>query len=130
MLNSNSSLPPQPWSIRFPQLDMTIRFSDYGPPLPNIDVAYCLLDAANNVIRHWGQLEPIGATALITSSGNVKLQLVLIDDMDWFQYGSAIIGITYFVKTYEAVRIDLGILIGGTHLIAAGVLSLGDSNHT
>ena len=130
MLKSNSSLPPQPWNYRFPELDMTIRFSDFGPRLSSIDVAYCLLDAANNAIAHWGQSGPIGPTSLINRSGNVKLELVFTGDMNWHEYGTAIKGITQFVKNYEAICIDLSILIGGTHLIAGGVLSLTASNHT
>ena len=130
MLKFNSLLPPQPWNYRFPELNMTIRFSDYGPPLSNVDVAHCLLDAANNVIAHWGQFGPIGPTALITTSGNMELHLVSIDEINWYQCGTAIRGITRFVKTYEAVRMDFSILVGGTHLIAGGVLSLALSNHT
>lgn len=130
MLKFNSSLPPQPWNYRFPALDMTVRFDNFGPPLSNIDVAYCLLDAANKVIAHWHQFGPMSPTALVTTSGNVKLHLVSADDIKWNECGTTIGAITSFVKTYEAIHMDFSILISGTHLIAVGNLSSASSNHT
>lgn len=109
---------------------MTIRFSGYGRSLSKIDVAYCLLDAANFVTTHWADYHPIGPYALVTHSGNVKLQLVSTDDINWYQWGTAIRGITDFVKTYEAVQMDFSVLIPQRSVIAGGALTVAASNHT
>ena len=130
MLNSNSSLPPQPWDYRIPQTTMTVRFSDYGPRLLDIDVAFCLLDAANLVMTHWGDFDPIGPTILVTSSGATKLQLVSTNDINWYQWGIAIGGIEHFLEMYEPVCMDFSIRLPRKGVIAGGTLSLGVSNHT
>ena len=98
MLKSNSSLPPQPWNYRVPHSDISIRFRDLGPSLTEIDTAWCLLDAATVAIMHWGQQGPIGPTVLVTMSGDVDLQLVSSNQITWYQWGTAIRGITDFVK--------------------------------
>ena len=110
---------------------MIIRFDDYGPPLSTIDVGSCLLDAANNVIAHWGDFGPIGPTVLVTISGTAKLHLVATDDIYWNQWGTAIRGITHFLKTYEPVCLDFSIRIPQKGVVAGGSLSLvAASNHT
>ena len=124
MLKSCSSLPPNPWNYVPPHSDITIRFSDYGPRISHIDAAYCLLDAANIVIMHWGDQGPIGATALITMSGNVDLHLITTNEVTWYQWGTAIRGITDFVAMYDAVHMDFSILDAQEHVIAGGILSL------
>lgn len=124
MLKSNSSLPPQPWNYHVPDSDISIRFSDFGPPLSEIDAAFCLLQAATVTIMHWGQQEPIGPNFLVTKSGDVDLHLLSTDDITWYQWGTAIRGITDFVKRYEAVHMDFDILDAQRLHIAAGVLSL------
>ena len=58
MLKPNNSLPPQPWDYRVPQSPMTVRFNDYSPRLLDLDVAFCMLDAANLVMTHWGDFDP------------------------------------------------------------------------
>ena len=129
-LKSNSSLPPQPWDYRVPQTPITVQFSDYGPRLLDIDVAICLLDAANFVITHWSDFGPIGPTILVTSSGATKLQLVSTDDISWYQWGIAIRGITHFLKMYEPVCMDFSIRLPRIGVIAGGTLSQAYSNHT
>ncbi len=130
MLKSNSSLPPQPWNYRVPHSDISIRFRDFGPSLTEIDTAWCLLDAATVAIMHWGQQGPIGPTVLVTMSGDVDLQLVSSNQITWYQWGTAIRGITDFVKRYEAIHMDFSILDAQRLIIAGGALSLAALRHT
>lgn len=130
MLKTNSSLPPQPWDYRVPQSTVTVRFNDYGPPLFAVDVAYCLLEAANFAFTHWGDFDPIGPTTLVTSSGAAKLQLVTTNDINWYQWGTAIRGITQFLEMYEPVCMDFSIRLPRRGVIAGGTLSLAASSHT
>ena len=130
MLKSNSSLPPQPWNYRVPFSDISIRVSDFGPPLSEIDTAFCLLHAATTTIIHWGQQQPMGPFALVTKSGEVDLQLLSTDDITWYQWGTAIRGITDFVKSYEAVHMEFDIINAQRIVIAVGALSLGTLSPT
>ncbi len=129
MLKLYSSLPPQPWNYLVPHSDITVRFSNYGPPVPHIDAAYCLLDAASIAITHWGYQGPIFPTYLITISGDVDLHMASTNDVTWYQWGTAIRGITDFVVMYNAVHMDFSILDAQRRVIAGGGLSLASSSH-
>ena len=126
MLKSNSPLPlpPSPWNYRVPHSDLTIQFREFGPYLSDVDTTYCLLDAANIAIMHWGQPEPIGPTVLNTMFGDVHLQLASGSALTWYQWGTAIRGITDFVIRYGAVNMAFIIVNDRYSIIAEGLLSL------
>ena len=124
MLKSNSPLPPLPWSYRIPRSDLTIQFINFGPRLSNADTALCLLVAANVAITHWGQPGPIGTIVLVAISGSVDLQLVPSNDITWYQWGTAIRGLTDFVDMYQAVQMEFDIRNAQSLVIGSGILSL------
>ena len=133
MLNGDSSLPPAPWNYDVPDSDISMRFSDFGPALSEVDAVWCLLDAATIAIMHCGQQVPIGPIFLVTKSKDVELQLVSTNDITWEQWATAIRGITDFVDTYEAVNMYFNIQVGQgleRRVIAGGVLGVAAWNHT
>ena len=133
MLNADSSLPPAPWNYNVPDSDISILFSDFGPALSELDAVWCLLDAETVTILHWGQRVPIGPIFLVTKSGDVELQLKATLDITWYQWATAIRGITDFVDRYEAVNMYFNIQVGQgleRRVIAGGVLSTKTWNHT
>ena len=133
MLNADSSLPPSPWIYNVPDSDITMFFSDFGPALSELDAIWCLLDTETVTILHWGQQTPIGPLFLVTKSGDVELQLRATNDITWYQWATAIRGLTYFVDRYEAVNMYFNIQIGQgdeRRVIAGGVLTSANRNHT
>ena len=128
MLKLNSSLPPQPYDYDVPNSDISLRFTNFGLlPLSELDTAWCLLDASALAIIHWGLEEPIGPIILVAMYGDVVMHLVSTNDITWYQWATAIRGITDFVDRYEAVRMDFTIQTGQglqRRVIAGGVLSL------
>ena len=121
-----SSLPPSdPFIYIVPHSDETVRFYNYGVPLPEKDVVAVLSRAAREVAAHGSSQELIPDTIKSYKSGKVVLLLHHKNKMTWKAWKLALIGITDFVGRYEVVDMDFDVgQRGGKVFYGTGVLSL------
>ena len=121
-----SSRPPSdPFIYNVPDSDETVRFYNYGVPLPEKDVVAVLSRAAREVTAHGSSQELIPDTIKQYYSGNVILLLHHKSNMTWKVWESALLGIADFVGRYEFVDMDFDVgQRGGEALYGTGVLSL------
>ena len=125
--NTDISSPPpsDPFIYIVPHSDETVRFYNYGVPLPEKDVIAVLTIAAREVAAHGSSRQVIPDTIKRYQSGKVALLLHHKNKMTWQAWKSALIGITDFVGRYEYVDMDFDVgQRGGKTFYGTGVLSL------
>ena len=123
--DSSSRPPSDPFIYIVPHSDETVRFYNYGVPLPEEDVIAVLSRAAGEVAAHGSSEELIPDTMKRYKSGKVVFLLHHKNNMTWKAWKLALIGITNFVGRYEVVDMDFDVgQRGGKVFYGTGVLSL------
>ncbi|MCJ1459175.1 hypothetical protein MMC28_009552, partial [Mycoblastus sanguinarius] len=110
-----NEIPSDPFNLHVPLSDITVRFFAYGPNLPTLDVALCLLQAANGVTFHVGYDAVIPDADYQYTYGVARLTLYTTPshELTWGLWGTAIRGITLFVTEYEALALTFYIVEDG-----------------
>ena len=85
-------------------------------------MAICLLDAANDVIRHCREERRMIKIELDIYAGAVALKLFPSIDLTWGQWGTVIRGMITFVTTYDVVDFEFLIRNRAGQTIGGGIL--------
>ncbi|CAD6567667.1 MAG: hypothetical protein ASARMPREDX12_000592 [Alectoria sarmentosa] len=118
-------LPPDPFHYLVPDSDETVRFYDYGIPLPRKDVFDVLVRAAREIAAHGSSNIPIPDKMIRYGTGNVFILVHQSGRMTWKVWETAVQGIADFVERYECVDMDFDIgQTGSERFFGTGVLGM------
>ena len=108
VLTSASNLPGSPWTYYVPGTTMEIDIIYVQVVLVSeVEVLGCLLNAANEVIRHLSTAGSvfINAPELAWDAETVRLRLNPGPQMTWLEWGRTIEGLAHFLDLYDPIAI-------------------------